>query len=66
MVVIREYNKLKKDYTAAIHLTDGYISNSERLYGRHLFVITSNGTKFDPDPGNNSYRMFQIPKGKDD
>lgn len=62
-MVIRKYNENKKDYTAAIHLTDGYISNSEKLIGRHLFVITANGVKFDPG---SPCMMFQIPKSNTD
>ena len=58
-MVIKRYNEQKKDYTAAIHLTDGYISCTEKLYGRHLFVITADGQKFDPG---SKCRMFQIPK----
>lgn len=57
--VIKLYNDKRRDYTAAIHLTDGYISCNEKLLGRHLFVITANGTKFDPG---SKCRMFQIPK----
>jgi predicted metal-dependent peptidase len=57
--VIKLYNQQKRDYTAAIHLTDGHISCNEKLLGLHLFVITSNGTKFDPG---SKCRMFQIPK----
>ena len=56
---IREYNKNKKDYTFAIHLTDGYVSNDEKLYGKHLFIITSDGNKFDPK---GPHTMIQIPK----
>lgn len=58
-MVIRRYNEKRRDYTAAIHLTDGYISCTEKLLGTHLFVITENGTKFDPG---SKCRMFQIGK----
>lgn len=58
-MVIKRYNQDRKDYTAAIHLTDGYISCTERLTGTHLFVITANGTKFDPG---SPCKMMQIPK----
>lgn len=63
-MVIKEFNKHRKDYVAAIHLTDGYISNREKLVGKHLFVITADGTKFNPNPdsGKSGYMMFQIPK----
>jgi predicted metal-dependent peptidase len=57
--VIRRYNKDRKDYTAAIHLTDGYISCTEKLTGTHLFVITADGQKFDPG---SPCKMMQIPK----
>jgi predicted metal-dependent peptidase len=57
--VISLYNDKKRDYTAAIHLTDGYISCTKKLLGLHLFVITAGGTKFDPG---SKCRMFQIPK----
>ena len=56
-MVIQRYNEEKRDYTAAIHLTDGYISCNEKLFGRHLFIITEKGTKFDPG---SPCRMFQI------
>jgi len=57
--VIKLYNKSRRDYTAAIHLTDGWISCTEPLLGRHLFVITANGQKFDPG---SPCMMMQIPK----
>ena len=50
-IAIEEFNKNKKDYTFGIHFTDGYVSNNEPLYGKHLFIITSEGQKFDPGPG---------------
>ena len=58
-IAIKEYDKNRKDYTAAIHLTDGWVSNDVPLLGRHLFIITSEGQKFDPG---GPHRMFQIPK----
>lgn len=60
-IAIDEYNKKKKDYTAAIHFTDGYVHNDKRLYGRHLFIITSEGQMFNPGDGE-KYKMIQIPK----
>lgn len=57
---IKEFNKHKRDYTFAVHFTDGYVMNSEPLYGRHLFIITSSGSKFEPGQGN--WTMIQIPK----
>ena len=59
-IAIEEFNKNKKDYTFGIHFTDGYVSNNEPLYGKHLFIITSEGQKFDPGPG--AVTMIQIPK----
>ena len=61
---IREYNKKKKDYTFAVHLTDGYVNNTEKLYGKHLFIITSKGSKFDASNGGRlgKYTMIQIPE----
>ena len=58
-MVINEFNAKRKDYVAAIHLTDGYISNSAPLFGRHLFIITANGTEFNP---NGQCKMFKIPQ----
>ena len=60
-IAIKEYNAKKKDYTAAIHFTDGHVHNDIPLYGRHLFIITSEGTMFDPSNGVNNYKMIQIP-----
>lgn len=59
-LAIADYNKIKKDYTFAIHFTDGFVHNTEPLYGKHLFIITSEGEKF--DPGEGSVTMIQIPK----
>lgn len=59
-LAIADYNKNKKDYTFAIHFTDGFVSNNEPLYGKHLFIITSEGEKF--DPGEGQVTMIQIPK----
>jgi len=61
---IREFNKRKKDYTFAVHFTDGYVMNSEPLFGKHLFIITSEGSKFDAG-SNGNYTMIQIPKPDD-
>jgi len=58
-IAIKEYDKNRKEYTAAIHLTDGWVSNDVPLLGRHLFIITSDGQKFDPG---GPHKMFQIPK----
>lgn len=58
-MAIEEFNKKRKDYTCAVHFTDGYINNSTRLTGRHLFVITSSGTK-DLDT-NGKATVMQIP-----
>jgi len=59
-IAIKEFNERKRDYTFAVHFTDGYVHNDEPLYGKHLFIITSEGSKFDPGPGNST--MIQIPK----
>lgn len=58
-IAIAKYNEKKRDYTCAVHFTDGWVNNNEKLYGRHLFVITSNGSKFDPG---GPHTMMQIPK----
>lgn len=58
-VAIREFNERKTNYTFAIHFTDGYVHNQEPLYGKHLFIITSEGEKFDPG---GPCTMIQIPK----
>lgn len=59
-IAIEEYNANKQDYTFAIHFTDGFVSNDVPLYGKHLFIISSEGEKFDPGPG--AVTMIQIPK----
>ncbi len=59
-VAIADFNENKKDYTFAIHFTDGYVHNEEPLYGKHLFIISSEGEKFDPGAG--AVTMIQIPK----
>ncbi len=59
-IAIADFNKNKKDYTFAIHFTDGFVHNQEPLYGKHLFIISSEGEKFDPGPG--AVTMIQIPK----
>ena len=58
-IAIKEYDKNRKDYVAAIHLTDGYVHNDVPLKGKHLFIITSDGQRFDPG---GPHMMFQIPK----
>ena len=58
---IKEFNKKKRDYTFAVHFTDGFVMKSEPLYGKHLFIITSEGAKFDAG-SNGNYTMIQIPK----
>ncbi|MCK5788795.1 MAG: hypothetical protein KAH32_07340, partial [Chlamydiia bacterium] len=57
-IAIKEYNKNMFSYAFAIHLTDGYVNNSEPLFGKHLFIITKAGRTFNPG---GKYTMIQIP-----
>lgn len=65
-IAIKEFNDKRKDYTAAIHFTDGHVYNDSPLVGRQLFIITSDGTiDWDPTGGTQgvkAYKMIQIPK----
>lgn len=56
---IKEFNKKCKDYQTIIFFTDGYIeSNPEKIKGKAVWVITSNGDQTREFPG----KTIFIPK----